>query len=77
VTFGASIRHSHFVSYLLIQSIGGLINLGCYSALILGPLVDWPIFALIVGSALATISNFLLVRKFVYRFRSALTDQEV
>jgi len=77
VTFGASIRHSRFFSYLLIQAIGGLINLGCYSVLILGPLSDWPIAALVIGSALATVSNFLLVRKFVYRFHPSLTEPEL
>lgn len=76
VTFSASIRHSRFFSYLLIQAIGGLINLGCYTALIFGPLDDWPIAALMIGSAVATVSNFLLVRKFVYRIHPPLGKSE-
>lgn len=74
ITFGTSIRQSRFVSYLLIQAIGGLINLGAYSVLILTTLRDWPIVALVAGSAVATLSNFLLVRKFVYRFRPPFSD---
>ncbi len=76
VTFGASIKHSRFMNYLFIQGVGAAINLGTYSALILGPLTDWPLAALIMGSALATINNFLLVRKFVYRFRPSLADPD-
>lgn len=77
VTFGASIKHSRFFNYLLIQGLGGLINLGCYSVLILGLLQDWPLVALVIGSALATISNFLLVRKFVYRFHPSVTEPDL
>ncbi|MCZ6457798.1 MAG: GtrA family protein [Gammaproteobacteria bacterium] len=71
-TFGASIRHSRFINYFVIQSIGAGINLGTYSALIIsGPFVAYPLIALMIGSALATINNFLLIRKFVYRFAPA------
>jgi putative flippase GtrA len=74
VTFGASIRRSRFFSYLLIQGIGASINLGSYSALVIGPLSDRPLLALMIGSGLATVGNFLLVRKFVYRFHPSLDD---
>jgi len=76
VTFGASIRHSRFFSYLLIQGVGAVINLGSYSALVLGPMTEHPMLALVLGSALATISNFLLVRKFIYRFHPSPDDPD-
>ena len=66
-TFGASVRESNFTGYVLIQSLGAAINLGTYTLLILfGPLHEAPLVALAIGSAFATTSNFLLVRKFVY-----------
>ena len=66
-TFGASVRESNFTGYVLIQSLGAAINLGTYTLLILfGPLHEAPLVALVIGSAFATTSNFLLVRKFVY-----------
>ena len=66
-TFGASLRESNFTGYVLIQSLGAAINLGTYTLLILfGPLHEAPLGALVIGSAFATTSNFLLVRKFVY-----------
>jgi putative flippase GtrA len=76
VTFGASIKHSRFLNYLFIQGVGAAINLGSYSALIFGPLRDYPLVALMIGSALGTINNFLLVRKFVYRFHPSLDDPD-
>lgn len=71
-TFGAAIRHARFFNYIVIQSIGAAINLGTYSSLIVfGPFVAYPLIALMIGSALATINNFLLIRKFVYRYARA------
>ena len=76
-TFGASIRHSRFLNYLLIQGIGAGINLGTFSVLILaGPFAEQPILAMVIGNVLATINNFLLVRKFVYRFHPEVEDPE-
>ncbi len=76
-TFGASIRHARFGPYLVIQAIGAGINLGTYSLLILsGWLGEWPLTALAIGAGCATISNFLLVRRFVYRFHPALDDPD-
>ena len=66
-TFGATIRESSFSLYVAIQCLGAAINLGTYSALVLvGPFNELPLAALVVGSACATVSNFLLVRRFVY-----------
>ena len=77
LTFGASIRHSRFTNYVIIQAIGAGINLGTYSYLILlGPLQDRPLIAMVVGNVLAIINNFLLVRKFVYRFHPEVDDPE-
>jgi len=68
-TFGASIRHARFFNYFVIQLTGAGINIGVYSGLIVfGPLVAYPLIALMIGSALATINNFLLIRRFVYRY---------
>ena len=77
ITFGASIRHSRFVNYLFIQAMGALINLGTFSALILlTPLSDKPLYAMVIGNVLAVVNNFLLVRKFVYRFHPEVDDPE-
>jgi len=77
LTFGASIRHSRFGNYLLIQAIGAGINLGSFSVLVLfGPLADKPLVAMVVGNVLAMINNFLLVRKFVYRFHPEVDDPD-
>ena len=67
-TFGASIRKSRLSRYVIIQLLGAVINVGTYSFLVLGPL-ERPLIALTIGSAVATVSNFLLVRQFVYRWR--------
>ena len=77
VTFGASIRHSRFFNYLMIQGIGALINLGSYTLLIYSSMAEWPLLALMIGSALATISNFLLVRRFVYRYHPSPADSDL
>lgn len=77
VTFGASIRHSRFVNYLFIQAVGAGINLGSFSLLVLaGPLKDSPLFAMVIGNLLAVVNNFLLVRKFVYRFHPEVDDPD-
>jgi putative flippase GtrA len=77
LTFGASIRHSRFMNYVVIQAIGAGINIGSFSALVLiGPLEDKPLVAMVVGNVLALINNFVLVRKFVYRFHPEVDDPE-
>jgi putative flippase GtrA len=77
LTFGASIRHSRFMNYVVIQAIGAGINIGSFSALVfVGPLEGRPLIAMVVGNVLALINNFLLVRKFVYRFHPEVDDPE-
>ncbi|MBH81288.1 MAG: hypothetical protein CMQ49_12350 [Gammaproteobacteria bacterium] len=74
-TFGSSLRHSSFSLYVMIQCLGAAINLGTYTSLVLfGPFNDAPLIALVIGSASATVSNFLLVRKFVYNRRADSED---
>ena len=66
-TFGSRVRDSNVVNYLVIQCLGAGLNLGTYSLLVLvGPLAERPLYCLVVGSAVATVSNFVLVRRFVY-----------
>ena len=66
-TFGARVRDSSLLGYLLVQMIGAAVNLGAYSLLVLaGPLAERPLYCLVVGSALGTVCNFVLVRKFVF-----------
>lgn len=66
-TFGSSLRQASFPIYVAIQCLGASINLGTYTALVLfGPFNEDPLIALVIGSASATVSNFMLARKFVY-----------
>lgn len=66
-TFGARVRHANVTGYLMIQAVGAGINLGVYALLVLGPFTSLPLVSMIIGSAAATGSNFLLSRRFVYR----------
>jgi putative flippase GtrA len=68
-TFGAQVRQANVTGYLVIQLVGAGINLGLYALLVLGPLTSLPLVSMIVGAAAATGSNFLLSRRFVYRWR--------
>ena len=67
-TFGASVRKAKLTRYIVIQVFGALLNIGTYTFLVLGPLAR-PLIAMAIGSAVATASNFLLVRQFVYHWR--------
>lgn len=67
-TFRASIRKAKLTRYVLIQLLGAALNIGTYTFLVLGPLAR-PLIAMAIGSAVATVSNFLLVRRFVYQWR--------
>jgi putative flippase GtrA len=67
-TFGASVRKAKLIHYVLIQMLGAVLNIGTYTFLVLGPL-GRPLIAMAIGSAVATVSNFLLVRRFVYEWR--------
>ena len=75
-TFGSSVRQSSFMSWVAIQCLGAAINLGTFTALVLwGPFNDAPLVALVIGAACATISNFLLARRFVYNRDDGLENQ--
>ena len=66
-TFASSLRQSSFSIYAAIQCLGAGINLGTYTALVLlAGFNEEPLVALVIGSASATVSNFLLARRFVY-----------
>ena len=67
-TFGASIRRARLTRYVLIQVLGAALNIGTFTVLVLGPL-NRPLIALALGSAVATVSNFVLVRRYVYHWR--------
>ena len=67
-TFGASIRRAKLTRYVLIQVLGAALNIGTFTVLVLGPL-NRPLIALALGSAVATVSNFVLVRRYVYDWR--------
>jgi len=67
-TFGISVRKARLSRYVLIQLVGATLNIGTYTLLVLGPL-GRPLLAMAIGSAVATVHNFLLVRRFVYRQR--------
>lgn len=69
-TFAVVPGSARFAAYLLIQGLGGLINLGSYTLLILGPGESWPLLSLMIGSAVATLCNYLLVRKYVFQRQS-------
>ena len=64
-TFAVPLRQSSKSRYLLVQCSGGLVNFGSYSALVLFGLLG-PLWALVVGSALSSAHNFVMVRRFVY-----------
>lgn len=67
-TFAASVRRAKLARYVAIQLLGAVLNIGTYVFLVLGPL-GRPLIAMAIGSAVATVSNFLLVRRFVYEWR--------
>ena len=53
---------------MLIQVLGAALNIGTFTVLVPGPL-NRPLIALALGSAVATVSNFVLVRRYVYDWR--------
>ena len=66
-TFSASIRASNKGRYVAIQLIGAALNFASYTLLVgLGPMGDWPVAALVVGSALSSAHNFFMMRRFVF-----------
>lgn len=64
-TFSADIRASSKSRYVLVQVAGVVLNFSVYSGLVL---TGWlgPLGALVVGSALASAHNFLMLRRFVF-----------
>ena len=67
-TFGVSVRGSSKSRYIAVQLLGAAINFASYTALVLyGPLAGRPLFSLVVGSALASTHNFLMMRRFVFK----------
>jgi putative flippase GtrA len=67
-TFGTSVRGAKLTRYVLIQTLGAALNIGTFAVLVLGPL-NRPLIALALGSAVATVSNFILARRYVYDWR--------
>lgn len=67
-TFRAPVRKARLARYVTIQLFGAALNIGTYTFLVLGPLAR-PLIAMAIGAAVATVSNFLLVRRFVYPWR--------
>ena len=65
-TFAVPVAQSSKSRYLAVQCAGAAINFGSYSALVI---LAWlrPLWALVVGSALSSAHNFVMVRHFVYR----------
>ena len=66
-TFKVAVADASMPRYALIQTIGAVINFVIYSLLVLGgPIMEWPLLALIIGSIGAAIHNFVMMRKFVF-----------
>ena len=66
-TFDVAIVESSMSRYGLVQMSGAVINFASYSGLVLYTgLVAMPLVALVVGSALAAMHNFLMMRRFVF-----------
>lgn len=66
-TFGVSVRASSKSRYIAVQLSGAAINFITYTVLVLtGPLAGRPLLSLVVGSALASTHNFLMLRRFVF-----------
>ncbi len=66
-TFSVSVRGASMPRYVAIQCAGALINFVTYTWMVLqGPLQGRPLLALVVGSALASTHNFLMMRRFVF-----------
>ena len=57
-----------YSSYILVQIIGALINLGVFVLLIESapPLLDWPVIPLAIGAVAGMIFNFFASRHFVF-----------
>ena len=61
-------RGKDFSKYVIIQTMGAVINLGTYTLLVLRtPLAEQPLVALACGAMIATTANFVLTRKYVFK----------
>ncbi len=77
-TFGVSVRGSSKSRYVAVQLLGAAINFTSYTLLVLhGPLAGRPLLSLIVGSALASTHNFLMMRHFVFKPRRPQPVEQV
>ena len=65
-TFNVSPRKSSASRYGFIQCLGALLNFGSYTWLVTTAEVE-PMIALIVGSALGSTHNFLMMKAFVFK----------
>ena len=64
-TFAVRVRESPKSRYVLIQCLGAGINFLTYSGLVLGGVLG-PLWSLVVGAALSSAHNFLMIRHFVF-----------
>ena len=72
-TFDVTLRDSSKSRYGMIQVMGAVINFVSYSGLVLiGPLAGMPLLALVAGSALSSVHNFFMMRRFVF---AGITDK--
>ncbi|MEM9620982.1 MAG: GtrA family protein [Pseudomonadota bacterium] len=66
-TFAVPVRGASKTRYAAIQIAGAVLNFTSYSWLVLsGPLAGRPLLCLVVGSALAAVHNFVMMRRFVF-----------
>ena len=66
-TFLVNVRNASMPRYVVIQLVGAGINFISYSWLVLeGPLRQRPLVALVIGSALASVHNFVMMRRYVF-----------
>ena len=76
-TFEVPPRESSMSHYAAVQCLGASINFLSYTWLVVyGPLGDRPLVALVVGSFLGTVNNFVLVRQFVFRPSGTLPQEK-
>lgn len=74
LTFRDRVARNHtatgeYVSYLLVQVLGALLNLGVFSTVLalVPALRPYPEVALAIGAAFGLVSNFLLLNRWLYR----------
>lgn len=66
-TFLVDAKSASMPRYMVIQVVGAGINFVSYSWFVLeGPLQTRPLVALVIGSALAAVHNFVMMRRYVF-----------